>query len=44
MTTVLERGQVFFLYRPRVHAADDLDIVRGVEDVAAAYLVLRPEG
>ena len=44
MVEILERGSVHFLYRPRVHAADDLEVVQGVEDVAAAYLVLRVEG
>jgi len=40
VSTVLERGDVFFFYRPRVEReeADDL------EDVQRFFLVLRPDG
>ena len=37
---VLERGDVFFLYRPKV----DTEEVRGLDDVQGLYLVLEPEG
>jgi hypothetical protein len=37
---VLERGDVFFLYRPKV----DTERVGGLDDVQGLYLVLEPEG
>jgi hypothetical protein len=40
MADVLERGDVVFLYRPRV----DVQEVRGVDDVQRLHAVLRPEG
>jgi hypothetical protein len=40
MTEVLERGDVYFFYRPRV----DVEVVRGPEDVARLFFVLDPDG
>ena len=40
MGEVLERGDVFFLYRPKV----DTEHVGGLDDVQGLYLVLEPEG
>jgi hypothetical protein len=40
MTDVLERGDVYFFYRPRV----DVEEVRGPEDVARMLFVLDPDG
>ncbi len=37
---VLERGDIFFAYRPSVGA----DAVEGVEDVQRFYMILRPDG
>jgi hypothetical protein len=41
MTDILERGDLFFFYRPRVHSADDFELVRGPEDVGRAFMILR---
>jgi hypothetical protein len=38
MAEVLERGELFFFYRPRV----DTHRVRGFDDIARFYIVLRP--
>jgi hypothetical protein len=38
MSEVLERGLIYFLYRPRV----DHEEVRGLDDVQRFHLVLRP--
>jgi hypothetical protein len=40
MAQMLETGDLFFCYRPRV----DVDHVRGPEDVARLYVMLKPEG
>ena len=40
MDEALERGDVFFLYRPKV----DTEEVRGLDDVQGLYLILEPEG
>ncbi len=40
MGEVLERGDVFFLFRPKV----DTEQVGGLDDVQGLYLVLEPEG
>jgi hypothetical protein len=37
---LLERGDIYFLYRPEV----DKDAVHGPEDVSRVYLVLKPSG
>ena len=37
---VLERGNIYFLYRPRVEEHDP----EGSEDIQNLYLVLSPEG
>jgi hypothetical protein len=39
MTRVLERGDVFFFYRPKV----DADEVRSLDDVARFFFVLDPD-
>lgn len=38
MASVLERGDVFFLYRPRVDEPD----ARGLDEVQRLYMILRP--
>lgn len=40
MVRVLEEGDVFFCYRPKV----DVDQVRGLDDIQRFYLVLKPGG
>jgi hypothetical protein len=40
MVDVLERGDIFFVYRPRVQE----DSAEGLEDVQRSYMVLSPEG
>jgi hypothetical protein len=40
MSTVLERGDVFFFYRPRV----ELEEADGLEDVQRFFFVLKPDG
>jgi hypothetical protein len=39
-TPLVEQGDIYFLYRPRVEA----DRVRGLDDVQRVYLLLRPKG
>jgi hypothetical protein len=39
MTEVLERGNIFFAYRPRV----EHDEARGIEDVQRLFVILEPE-
>jgi hypothetical protein len=40
VTRVLERGDISFLYRPRVEE----EVVQGLEDVQRFFVVLKPEG
>lgn len=40
MANVLERGDIFFLYRPKVQT----EAVHGLEDVQRFYIVLKPSG
>src|SRR3954447_94223 len=40
MSTVLETGDLFFFYRPRVDAED----VRSLDDVQRFFLVMKPDG
>jgi hypothetical protein len=40
MVDVLERGDIFFVYRPRVQE----ESAEGLEDVQRSYMVLSPEG
>jgi hypothetical protein len=39
-TPLVEQGDIYFLYRPRVEA----DRVRGLDDVRRVYMLLRPKG
>lgn len=39
-TPLVDQGDIYFLYRPRVEA----DRVRGLDDVQRVYLLLRPKG
>ena len=38
----LEEGEVSVFFRPRVHGADDFEVLRDARDVAAVFLVLHP--
>ncbi|KAB8293386.1 hypothetical protein EYC80_007706 [Monilinia laxa] len=38
-SSILEKGIIYFFYRPRVSAADQ---VQGIEDVARSFFVMRP--
>src|SRR4051812_33266109 len=40
---ILERGEVFFAYRPRVHEAGKPDRVRGPQDIRRFYMILKPD-
>jgi hypothetical protein len=40
MSTVLETGDLFFFYRPRV----DVEAVRSLDDVQRFFLVMKPDG
>jgi hypothetical protein len=40
----LERGDVFFFYRPRVRAAGEEAHPRGLDDIARSYMVMHPKG
>ncbi|MDB5483794.1 MAG: hypothetical protein JWO83_4847 [Caulobacteraceae bacterium] len=40
VTPLIEQGDIYFLYRPRVGT----DEVRGLEDVQRVYMILRPQG
>jgi hypothetical protein len=42
--STLERGDIFFFYRPRVSAADEETHPRGIDDIARAYMVMHPRG
>ncbi|MCC6556682.1 MAG: hypothetical protein IT372_27290 [Polyangiaceae bacterium] len=42
MSEVLERGDIYFLYRPKVER--EVGEVEGMEDVQRLYVVLHPEG
>jgi hypothetical protein len=42
--STLERGNIFFFYRPRVRAAGEEAHPRGLDDVARTYMVLHPTG
>jgi len=39
--TTLERGHIFFFYRPRVHPPDEEWVPTSVEDINRTYIVLR---
>lgn len=41
---VLERGNIYFAYRPKVRSADEESEVDDLDDVQQAYLVLKPHG
>jgi hypothetical protein len=41
---VLERGHIFFFYRPRVHSPDEEPLPNGLEDVERSYIVLNVKG
>lgn len=40
MSEVLERGNIYFFYRPRLGQ----EVVRGLEDIRRFYLILKPHG
>lgn len=40
MAEILERGDIFFLYRPKIETEEP----HGLEDVQRFYMVLKPEG
>jgi hypothetical protein len=42
--SVLERGNIFFFYRPRVRPADEESQPEGLDDIARSYIVLHPKG
>ncbi|MGE0080530.1 MAG: hypothetical protein AB7U81_04475 [Thiohalomonadaceae bacterium] len=44
MVEVLEEGDVYFLYRPRVVGADEEAHPEGVEDIQRFFMVLSPHG
>jgi hypothetical protein len=42
---ILEEGNIYFAYRPKVHAAgDDEEVAEGIGEVQNFYLVLKPQG
>jgi hypothetical protein len=43
-TPALERGNIFFFYRPRVRPPGEDWIPKGVNDIARSYIVLHPKG
>jgi hypothetical protein len=43
-TSTLERGDIFFFYRPRVHPPGEDWIPKGLDDIARSYIVLHPQG
>jgi hypothetical protein len=43
MWEILERGDIGFLYRPRVHAPAAEEHVRGIDDVQRLFVLLAPE-
>lgn len=43
-TTILEKGDIFFIYRPKVQESqDDNSVPQSVEDISRFYLVLHPD-
>jgi hypothetical protein len=42
--SILERGSIFFFYRPRVHAPGEEVRVHGLDDIARSYIVMHPRG
>jgi hypothetical protein len=42
--SALERGDIFFFYRPRVQPADHESQPKGLDDIARSYIVLHPKG
>jgi hypothetical protein len=40
----LERGHIFFFYRPRVAPLDDTPQVLGLDDIARIHIVMHPRG
>lgn len=43
-TAILEQGNIYFVYRPKVKGAGEADSVSGLDDVQRAYIVLSPHG
>lgn len=41
---ILERGNIYFVYRPKVHAEGEEAEVHGLDDVQRTYVVLSPHG
>jgi hypothetical protein len=41
---VLERGSIYFLYRPKVENPDEDRPVKSLDDVERTYIVLSPDG
>ncbi|MFZ0256422.1 MAG: hypothetical protein WAN46_12400 [Gammaproteobacteria bacterium] len=41
---ILEQGNIYFVYRPKVKGTDEVDTVGGLEDVQRTYMVLSPHG
>lgn len=39
MSEILERGEVFFLYRPKI----DAQVVHSLDDIQRFYMILKPE-
>ncbi|MCU1261235.1 MAG: hypothetical protein JWO80_4120 [Bryobacterales bacterium] len=43
-TSVLERGNIYFFYRPRVHPPGEEPPPRGLDDIERSYIVLHAKG
>jgi hypothetical protein len=41
---VLERGNIFFFYRPRVHPPQEEPPPHGLRDIERSYIVLHVKG
>jgi hypothetical protein len=43
-SAALERGNIFFFYRPRVAPLDDTPQVLGLDDIARTHIIVHPRG
>jgi hypothetical protein len=43
LVSILERGDIFFFYRPRVHPPGEEPTPSGLDEIERSYIVLRPK-
>jgi hypothetical protein len=43
-TSTLERGNIYFVYTPRVHSLGEEATVEGLEDIERTYMILSVDG